>query len=65
MNATVNNGEDDPPFDVALRVLVQRHGVLRVLVGALRQATPRRVPVHTTLNAHLRRDVGLPPEDGP
>jgi hypothetical protein len=64
MKAAVNDGNDDPPLDVAMRGLVQQYGVLRVMLGALRQA--RSVPgPDLVLSAHLRRDVGLPPEGGP
>jgi hypothetical protein len=63
MNADVNNGRDDPPFDVALRGMVQQYGIWRVMLGALRQARPARQPPAMALNPYLRRDVGLPPDD--
>ena len=50
----------------AIRQLIRRHGVLRVLAALLAQ--PFRPPdlvaeMHeVALTAHLRRDVGLPPE---
>jgi hypothetical protein len=72
MNAAVNNGQDDPPlqagppFDVAMRGMVQQYGALRVVLGALRQLMPmRRATGPLYLSAHLRRDIGLLPEDQP
>ncbi|MGL4322357.1 MAG: hypothetical protein ACRCS3_15970 [Paracoccaceae bacterium] len=63
MNAAVNNSEDDPPLDVAMQQIVQQYGALRVLMGLLRQVLGQRRPVPLALSAHLRRDIGLPPED--
>jgi hypothetical protein len=66
MNAAVNNGEDEPPFEVVMRGMVQQYGLLRVLFGALRHMWPAaRPPDAMSLSPHLRRDVGLPPGDGP
>jgi hypothetical protein len=65
MNATVNNGEDEPPFDVAIRTLVLRYGAFRVLVGALRQMRPRNKAAPLVLSAHLLRDIGLVPMQYP
>jgi hypothetical protein len=63
MNAAVNNGEDQSSFEVTMRGLVTEYGMLRVLFGALRQARAVRAPYATELSAHLRRDIGLPPDD--
>ncbi len=65
MNEAVTDKEDDPPFEVVMRSIVARYGVVRVMMGALRQMRPRPAPVPLVLNAHLRRDVGLPPDGGP
>jgi hypothetical protein len=65
MNAAVNNKDDDPPFDVAMRAMVARHGAFRVMVGALWQMLHAASPAPLVLNAHLRRDVGLPPDEAP
>jgi hypothetical protein len=65
MNAAVNNGEDNPSFDVAMQGMVQQYGAFRVMLGALRQMRRRPGPVPLPLSAHLLRDIGLPPEGGP
>lgn len=62
MNLSV---DDEQSFDVTLARLTERHGRMRVLRAMLWQllSAQRGVPVPLGLNAHLRRDVGLPPDD--
>lgn len=61
MNA-VMNFEDRLPVD-AVRALVDRHGLWRVVRAALAASVRPRVRVmHVdALCDHLRRDIGLPP----
>ena len=65
MNAIVNNDETAP--SVALRLLVDQHGVwavLRALAAAL--LPPAREVVRLDdLSPHMRRDMGLPPVEVP
>jgi hypothetical protein len=65
MNAAVNNGKDDPPFEVLMRGMVQQYGFWRVLRAVLRQRMPVPRDVPLALNPYLRRDIGLPPDDEP
>ena len=61
MNAIVNSDETAP--SVALRLLVDQHGVwaiLRALAAAL-LTPPREVVRLEDLSPHMRRDMGLPP----
>ena len=53
--------------DAALEAIIARHGARVVLIAALRAALRRPQtrpppPNADDLSAHLRRDVGLPPE---
>lgn len=65
MNAAVNDGEDDQPFDLAIQGMVQQYGALRVMLGALRQMRGGGRRVALPLSAHLRRDIGLRYDDAP
>jgi hypothetical protein len=65
MNALAKSDKTTP--SVAMKLLVDQHGawaVLRALVGAL---VPTRAEVIRLddLDAHMRRDMGLPPIEGP
>ena len=65
MNALAKNDETTP--SVAVRLLVDQHGVwavLRALAAAL--LPPAREVVRLgDLSPHMRRDMGLPPIEGP
>ena len=65
MNARVNNDETAP--SVALRLLVDQHGVWAILCAfAAALLTPAREVVRLDdLSPHMRRDMGLPPIEGP
>lgn len=65
MNASVNNDEITP--SVAMRALVDQHGVwavLRALLAAVVRPAPEVIRLDD-LSPHLRRDMGLPPIEGP
>ena len=63
MNAILNN-EDTPP-SVAVRRLVDQHGVWPVMRALAAVLLPKRGEViHLdSLSPHLRRDMGLPPQE--
>ena len=70
MNALAKN--DDMAPSVAMRLLMDQHGVWAVLRGLMAALIrPRRVlPARKTvrlddLSPHMRRDMGLPPIEGP
>ena len=65
MNALAKNDETTPT--VALKHLVDQHGVLAVLRGLAAVLMPKRREVVRLddLTPHLRRDMGLPPIDSP
>ena len=65
MNAIANSDETTP--SVALRLLVDQHGVwavLRALAAALLTPAPEVIGLDH-LSPHMRRDMGLPPIEGP
>ena len=66
MNTTTNFNDTLPAE--ALRSLVDRHGLWRVLgaISAVALSSPRRVTTKRVedLSDHLRRDIGLPPQTG-
>lgn len=65
MNAIVKNNEITPT--VALQLLVAEHGVWTVLRAFLAVfLAPKRETVRLdSLSPHMRRDMGLPPLEGP
>ena len=70
MNALAKNDETTP--SVAMRLLVDQHGVWAVLRGLMaallrrgRKNPARRVVGLDDLSPHLRRDMGLPPLESP
>ncbi|MGL5012556.1 MAG: hypothetical protein ACRC6I_22030 [Paracoccaceae bacterium] len=64
MNASVND-EGEQSFERVLTGLLAQHGRMRVLWAVLWQGRSGRADSGsvTNLNAHLRRDIGLPPGD--
>ena len=65
MNALVN--ENTPTPTVALTLLVEQHGVWAVVRGLISVLMPARREVVQLdhLTPHMRRDMGLPPIEGP
>ena len=65
MNALFNNEETTP--SVAMKLLVDQHGVWAVLRALAAALMPKRREVVRldTLTPHMRRDMGLPPIDSP
>ena len=65
MNALVN--EDNPTPAVALTLLVEQHGVwavVRALIATVLRPQPEVIRLDD-LSPHMRRDMGLPPIEGP
>jgi hypothetical protein len=62
MNAIPN---DEPPnVTLALDQVIRAHGMLAVIVALiLRPVRPAGAVTVTGMNAHLLRDIGLPPEE--
>lgn len=65
MIAQPNLPASRPDLTAALQDIIDRHGAWRVLraafAAALRHRPPARGDDAGQLNAHLRRDIGLPP----
>jgi hypothetical protein len=65
MNALTTSDKTTP--SVAMKLLVDQHGiwaVLRALVAALAPARAEVIRLND-LDDHMRRDMGLPPVEGP